>query len=187
MRKVTADTSKKKKRAGEKDRLFKDFEETLKLSEQVVRLLQSKNLFITTVESCTGGGVAHFLTNVPGASGVMKDALITYSNEAKMVCGVPQAIIDTYTVYSNETAEAMADAGIRESVRADVAVGITGSISRKDPLNSSSIPGEVYISVRYRDKRLTHKLLLSKAGERWEIKGRVIRKALLMVMELVGE
>jgi len=60
-----------------------EMEKILSISKEVVEELRRKNLCITTVESCTGGGVANSITDIPGASDVMKDAFVTYSNEAK--------------------------------------------------------------------------------------------------------
>lgn len=71
----------------------------LGLASQVVNKLRQDGLFITTVESCTGGGLANAITNISGASEVIKGAFVTYSNEQKIALGVPQEIIDKYTVY----------------------------------------------------------------------------------------
>lgn len=114
----------------------------------LVKWLHEHGLYITTVESCTGGLLAGLITSVEGSSEVMKDSFVTYSNEAKIALGVPEEIITEHSVYSTVTAVAMARAGLARSVRADIAVGITGSLSRVDPANSAaSIPGEVYIGM----------------------------------------
>src|SRR5262245_43291953 len=103
---------------------------TLALAKKVITTLKKSRLFITTVESCTGGGLVYYLTNISGASDVLRDSFVTYSNEAKLALGVPKCIINKYSVYSAETAKAMAEAGLRKSTKADVCVAITGSISR---------------------------------------------------------
>lgn len=157
----------------------------LELSAKVVQVLREKDLFITTVESCTGGGLAYFITNISGASEVMKGARVTYSNEEKVALGVPADVIDRYTVYSVETAVAMAEAGIRVAVRADIGVGITGSISRVDPDNPNSQPGEVYIAVKFGEKIFSRKFVFADEGERWEVKERAIYEALLMVLAVL--
>ncbi len=157
----------------------------LELAAQVVRILRERNLFITTVESCTGGGLAYFITNISGASEVMKGARVTYSNEEKVATGVPAEIIEKHTVYSLEVAEAMAEAGIRAAVRADIGVGITGSISRVDPANPNSQPGEVYIAVKFGEKIISRKFVFADEGERWEVKERAIAEALRMVLEVL--
>ena len=66
-----------------------------------------RGLTITTMESCTSGQIASLITDTEGSSAVLKGAFVTYSNEAKIMQGVPAAIIGTYGVYSAETASAM--------------------------------------------------------------------------------
>jgi PncC family amidohydrolase len=72
--------------------------------ETITKLLISKKTTITTMESCTCGLIASLLTDTEGASAIMKGADITYSNEAKVMAGVAEAVINQYGVYSNETA-----------------------------------------------------------------------------------
>ena len=113
---------------------------------RLTRLLIEKKKQITTMESCTAGQVASLITDTEGASAVLKGAYVTYSNEAKIAAGVPAQIIEDYGVYSAETAAAMSDA-CRESMKADIGVGITGSFGNADPNNADSIPGEVYFAI----------------------------------------
>ncbi len=157
----------------------------LQLATQVVQVLREKNLFIATVESCTGGGLANAITNISGASEVMKAGFITYSNEQKIILGVPAEVIERYTVYSLKVAEAMAKAGLRAAAKADIGVGITGSITRVDPANPNSQPGEVYIAVCQGERTISRKFVFSDEGERWEVKERAIEAALKMVLEIV--
>ncbi len=161
-----------------------EIEKKLELSERVVSGLRGKGLYITTIESCTGGGLAYSITNTPGASEVMKDSFVTYSNEAKIALGVPAEIIDKYTVYSQETAQAMAAAGLKKSIRADVAVGITGSISRADPANENSVPGVIYFAVKYGDNVVSKELNIS-ADRRFDVQEKIIEEALLTVLEVI--
>lgn len=75
---------------------------------KLTKLLIEKNLTITTMESATSGQIASLITDTEGSSAVLKGAFVTYCNEAKIMQGVPAEVLDTYTVYSKETAEAMA-------------------------------------------------------------------------------
>ena len=72
--------------------------------DEVVRVLTEKHKTIATMESCTGGGVVNAITNIEGASEVLKFSAVTYSNEYKIKMGVDSQIIDKYSVYSMETA-----------------------------------------------------------------------------------
>ena len=101
---------------------------------------------ITTMESCTSGQIASLITDTEGSSAVLKGAFVTYSDEAKILAGVPKEIIDTYGVYSAETAAAMAEA-CRRTYRADLGIGVTGSFGNADPLHADSVPGEVFFAI----------------------------------------
>ena len=80
------------------------------------------------MESCTGGGVANAITNIEGASSVLKYSAVTYSNEFKIKMGVSQDVIDKYSVYSKETAREMAY-NIAKFSNSDLGVGITGRLT----------------------------------------------------------
>ena len=109
--------------------------------------LIDRKMTITTMESITCGQIASMITDTEGASAILKGAFVTYSNEAKIMQGVPEAVIETYGVYSKETARAMAEA-CKQAYRADIGIGTTGNI---DPNNQDSVPGEVYYAVAVSD------------------------------------
>ena len=115
-------------------------------TNEVVELLTKKKQTLATMESCTGGGVANAITNIDGASEVLKFSAITYSNEYKMKMGVPKEIIDKYTVYSQETADAMSKK-ISDFANSDYGVGITGKLNSVDPANPTGADNLVYISI----------------------------------------
>lgn len=110
--------------------------------------LIKRGIYITTMESCTSGEIASLITDTEGSSAVIKGALVTYSNEAKIQMGVPADIIGKYGVYSTQTAQAMAHV-CREMFGADIGIGITGSFGNADPANADSVPGEVWFSVEF--------------------------------------
>lgn len=156
------------------------------LSWEVVNKLKERNLYISTMESCTGGGVANALTNISGASEVMKEAFVTYSNEAKIKNGVSADTIEQYTVYSKEVAIEMAKAARMGAVRADIGVGITGSITRSDPNNPNSIPGEVFVAVNSKDETMFKKIILGNDDlSREEVKTEICIAAEEMVLEII--
>lgn len=114
--------------------------------EKLTCSLIERDISITTMESCTSGQVASLITDTEGSSAILKGAFITYSNEAKIRQGVRAEIIDTYGVYSAETATAMAEA-CRAAYGADLGIGITGSFGNTDPNNADSIPGEAFFAI----------------------------------------
>ncbi len=96
------------------------------MAATVLRLLREKGLKLALAESCTGGLIAHRLTNVPGASEVFTHGWVTYANEAKTgQLHVPPETIATHGAVSEETARAMAEGALEES-GADYALSITG-------------------------------------------------------------
>ena len=114
---------------------------------KLTRLLISKGLTITTMESATSGQIASLITDTEGSSAVLKGAFVTYCNEAKIMQGVPAKIIDEYTVYTKETAGAMAQA-CRKAYNANIGIGVTGTMGNVDPANpDASVPGQVYFAI----------------------------------------
>jgi nicotinamide-nucleotide amidase len=96
------------------------------LEATVVRLLRERGAQLATAESCTGGLLAHRLTNVPGASEVFWEGLVVYANEAKMTrLGVPAEIIEQHGAVSAPTARAMV-AGLLQRPMIDFALSTTG-------------------------------------------------------------
>lgn len=81
---------------------------------------------IATAESCTGGLIAHRITNVPGSSGYFDRGFITYSNEAKMEeLGVPADLLAAHGAVSEPCARAMAE-GARRAAASEAALSVTG-------------------------------------------------------------
>ncbi|HEY3863306.1 MAG TPA: competence/damage-inducible protein A [Verrucomicrobiae bacterium] len=92
----------------------------------VVRMLTERSRTLGLAESCTGGMAAHRLTNVPGASAVLKCGLVTYSNEAKReFLGVTAATLEEHGAVSEVVARQMAE-GARRRCGTDYAISITG-------------------------------------------------------------
>ncbi len=112
----------------------------------IVRKLIEEKKTISTMESCTGGFIASMITDIPAASEVIKGAFVTYSNEAKIKQGVPEWIIKSRGVYSNETAYMMAYACARQ-YNSNVGIGITGCFGSIDPQNKDGVPGVVDIAI----------------------------------------
>jgi nicotinamide-nucleotide amidase len=78
------------------------------------RRLIKKNATIALAESCTGGLVAHRLTNVPGSSDYFLFSGVTYANESKIkLLGVLPATIEKYGAVHEETAKEMAKGAMR--------------------------------------------------------------------------
>ena len=112
----------------------------------IVRKLIEEHKTISTMESCTGGFIASMITDIPGASNVIKGAFVTYSNEAKIKQGVLKSTIERFGVYSKETAYSMAYACAKQ-YDANIGIGITGCFGSTDPSNKDGVPGVVEIAL----------------------------------------
>ncbi len=118
---------------------------------ELTKFLTLHHLTITTMESATSGQIASLITDTEGSSAVLKGAFVTYCNEAKIMQGVPADVIATYSVYSKETAAAMAKA-CRDAYKADIGIGVTGTMGNIDPQNAeSSTPGTLYFAISMED------------------------------------
>ncbi len=81
---------------------------------------------IATAESCTGGLLAHRLTNVSGSSEYLPGGIVSYSNDVKIEkVGVKKETIIAHGAVSEQTAGEMAR-GVQERFQTDVGIGITG-------------------------------------------------------------
>jgi nicotinamide-nucleotide amidase len=116
------------------------------LETVIGRILKKAGRTLATAESCTGGLIAHRLTNIPGSSDYYLGGVNCYSNQLKIgLLGVPAPVIDEYGAVSPETAKAMA-CGIRERTGADVGTAVTG-ISGPGGGSDAKPVGLVYLAV----------------------------------------
>ncbi|MBA3651851.1 MAG: nicotinamide-nucleotide amidohydrolase family protein, partial [Chthoniobacterales bacterium] len=96
------------------------------LETVMVTKLKERKATLAVAESCTGGFLAHRLTNVPGSSEVFLAGYVTYSNEAKTASlGVDPALIAEHGAVSEAVARAMAK-GARKNSGATFALATTG-------------------------------------------------------------
>lgn len=138
------------------------------LNEKIVNILKEKNKTISFMESCTGGFLANKITNVTGASNVIKVSLVTYSNEYKEKFGVTRSVIDKYTVYSIETAMEMAK-NVCAFAKASYGIGITGELG-----NSVKEENKVYYSIYDSiNNKLTNNIILVEPENREKMKAYV--------------
>ena len=112
----------------------------------VVRLLTGRKKTLAMAESCTGGCVAHRVTNVPGASSVFLGGFVTYSNESKQkFLGVRAKTLAVYGAVSEAVAREMAE-GARRQTGADFALAVTG-IAGPDGGTKEKPVGTVFIGL----------------------------------------
>ncbi len=120
------------------------------LESALGRMLRERGLSFATAESCSGGLIAHLITQVPGSSDYMLGGVVAYTPEAKnRILGVPLEIIEKHSVYSSEVATAMAS-GVARLFGSDVAVSST-CVAGPGP-DGDHPAGESYIGLYFMGK-----------------------------------
>ena len=112
----------------------------------VVAYLEDRHETVAVAESLTAGGLGHALTHTPGSSQVFLGGIIAYTNEVKInLLGIDGALIEKFTVVSEEVAIAMADAA-REKFGTTWGIATTGIAG---PGDYQGIPeGTVWVAIR---------------------------------------
>jgi nicotinamide-nucleotide amidase len=101
-------------------------EDERSLEEVIVHRLTELKQTVAIAESCTGGAIAHRITNVPGASAVFLEGFVTYANQAKMrALKVSPEALEAHGAVSEPVARAMAEGALAAS-GADYALATTG-------------------------------------------------------------
>jgi len=96
------------------------------LEQEIGRILIEKKLTLATAESCTGGNIAHKITEIPGSSAYFNGSIVAYSNQIKnTVLGISNTDIEKYGAVSKEIVEQMAQ-NARQLLKADYAVATSG-------------------------------------------------------------
>lgn len=156
----------------------------MKIRDLVLKLIDREKT-ISSMESCTGGGFANEITNIEGASDILKFSAVTYSNEYKIKMGVSKELIDKYSVYSFEVSDSMA-LNISEFTNSDFGVGITGKLNRVDKNNPYGEDNVVFVSVFDREnKKYYHRLVEAVRDSRCNNKELVIENVCDIFEELL--
>ena len=122
-------------------------------------LLISKNLTISTAESCTGGELSHLITSVSGSSNYFLGGICTYQTQKKSeILGVSEDLIKEKTVVSEEVSQAMS-LGCQNLFKTDIALSTTGVAGPNSDEFESEI-GTVFYSIRVHNFEKTFKLYL---------------------------
>lgn len=154
------------------------------LAENVLKLLKEKELTLTTAESCTGGMLAARLTDIPGASEVFKQGLVTYSNKAKRkLLEVKKTTLKDFGAVSEKTAKEMAKNGAFMT-GADACVAITG-IAGPDGGSDEKPVGLVYIGCSLKNKITVKEFHFQ--GNREKVREYAVVRALTLLRDCILE
>lgn len=136
--------------------------EDLALQEVIAQLLTQRNQTVCTAESCTGGYIAHLLTQKSGASNYYKGSVVSYSNQAKQnILQVTKETIETVGAVSQETVEQMAKASL-QLVQTNYSIAVSGIMGPNGGTAEKPV-GTVWIAVAS-----ANKLISKKFNFRWD-------------------
>ena len=153
------------------------------LATEAGQRLKELGLLLATTESCTGGGVAEAITEIPGSSAWFDCGFVTYSNAAKMtLLQVPAKILEQHGAVSNETAAAMCQGGLRNS-KAHVALSTTG-IAGPDGGVPGKPVGTVCFGWAYGDKVKVEQKHFN--GDRAAVRAQSVEHALRGLLEILN-
>lgn len=150
-------------------------------AEKIGEILISKNLKISTTESCTGGLLSSKLTDISGSSAYITLNLVTYANEAKeKMLGV---VLNKEGVVSENCAFQMAK-GLHNLTKSDICVSTTGIAGPTGGSKEKPV-GLMYSAIYTPDKYQTYKIQVDSNLSRIEIKEQFTQEVLKNIYEFL--
>ena len=133
-------------------------QEDIPLEKALLDLMAKNDLTLSTAESCTGGYIAHLLTQHPGSSKVYFGGAVSYSYELKeSILGVKNETLWQHGAVSKETVTEMVE-GALENFKSDYAIAVTGIAGPDGGLPDKPV-GTVWIGVANAEKTFVKKFL----------------------------
>lgn len=152
--------------------------------KKVSNLLKEKKITVATAESCTGGLIAHILTNISGSSDYFDRGVVSYSNKAKIeLLGVSERMLKEHGTVSEQVALAMAE-GIRVKSGVDIGMATTGIAGPTGGTKEKPM-GLVYIAISTSNKTEVKKFLFS--GSRLQNKESTCNAALNIILDYLTQ
>ena len=128
--------------------------EDIPLDLAIGKLLLQKNATIATAESCTGGYIAHLLSQHAGASAYYKGSIVSYANQVKQdVLQVTDETLNTVGAVSEETVIQMATHA-RTLLKTDYAIAVSGIMGPTGGTDTKPV-GTVWVAVAGASKTAT--------------------------------
>ncbi len=141
---------------------------------------ERRGFTVATAESCTGGGVASAITDLPGVSSFFLGGIVSYANEVKHeLLAVSEDVLAQHGAVSEETARAMA-AGVRARIGADVGISTTGIAGPGGETPTKPV-GLVYIAAATPDRTLVRRDVWP--GDRNAVRAASVKAALELTLQ----
>jgi nicotinamide-nucleotide amidase len=148
--------------------------------EKIRQVLKRWGATISVAESCTGGLIAHRITNVQGSSAYFESGIVSYSNQAKVeLLGVPRSLIGQHGPVSEPVAIAMAE-GVRKKRKTTIGLATTGIAGPSGGTPEAPV-GTVFIAIASQHGTVVRRFHCP--GGRTKIKKIAVEKAFEMLLE----
>ncbi|WP_316799423.1 competence/damage-inducible protein A [Pedobacter frigidisoli] len=159
-------------------------DEDIPLEKAIINMMKHEGLTLSTAESCTGGYIAHLITQHPGCSSVFWGGAVAYAYELKeSILGVKQSTLDTFGAVSEETVTEMAEGAIKQ-FKTDYSIAVSG-IAGPDGGTEEKPVGTVWIAVSSKDKTIAK--VFNFSNKRIQNIERSASSALAMLLNLLKE
>ncbi len=147
-------------------------------------MLRSRGLTVSTAESCTGGNVAHEITEIAGSSDYFKGSVISYSNDIKhRILGVSTDDLTTYGAVSQCVVEQMCE-NVSSLLKTECSIATSG-IAGPGGGSQSKPVGTVWICVKCKTRIYSE--CYQFPGTRDRVIDRATMTGMLMLIKLLRE
>lgn len=155
-----------------------------KLEVLVGELLRQRGLRLAVAESCTGGLIGHWITNVAGSSTYYTGSVTAYAYEAKVrLLGVRWATLEKYGAVSEETVLEMAR-GVRRALAADIGLSVSGIAGPGGGTPEKPV-GLTWVGLSAADVDEARRFVWP--GDRLEVKSRSAEAALQLLLDFLSD
>lgn len=155
------------------------------LFTRLVSTLKEKGLTISCAESCTGGLIAKYITDISGASSVFYGGVVSYVNQVKInVLGVSPSTIEKYTEVSLQCAKEMAE-GVQKKLSSDIGISTTGFAGPGGGTDENPV-GTVYVGIAIGNSCESIRLDLGSSLSREEIRNKACYSLITLLLEKIG-
>lgn len=158
--------------------------EDKRISDVLGELLLDHELTVSSAESCTGGNIAHRITQRSGSSAYYMGSVVSYSNDIKAdVLGVSRSTINKHGAVSREVVEEMAQ-GISKLMRTDCSIATSGIAGPGGGTKFKPV-GTVWIAVKYKDILVSECKLFD--GDRDQVIEKATNHSMVMLISLLRD
>ena len=154
-----------------------------RLAQELGAVAQERSLMVCTAESCTAGGIAYAITEVPGSSAWFDRAFVTYTNLSKeQMLGVSKGTLEQHGAVSVEVVAQMTQGALKNS-QAQWAVAVSGIAGP-----TGAVPGKPVGTVAFswqRENEPACTCVQHFQGDRGQVRRQTIAYALSRLIELM--